>query len=299
MVMELSIDFKKAVLAGLAEQRKKYTGPDNAFAKKYGINSSVYSTLKGGKIDGLLRETQWLTIGRELGINTSNRRWNVARTRVYEDMLDNIRFCQQFSKSMMLVDDTSIGKTFNAKHIVRELTNAFYIDCSEAKTKQLFIRTLARIIGIDNTGKYNEVKANLKYYLNQLQTPIIVLDEVGDLDYPAFLELKELWNGTEGLCGFYIMGADGLEAKITSGITHRKVGYREIFSRFQNQFMYIVPKASADRKEFYRQLIRDVLEVNTTNKKAITDIIKSCLGNDNTGNIGGLRRAETLLELSA
>jgi hypothetical protein len=296
--MELPIEFKKSVVTGLFEARKKYGGADNAFAKKWGINSSVYSQLKNGKIDGLLKESQWLTIGRELNISTSNKKWNVARTKVYEEMDDNIRFCQQFAKSMILVDDTSIGKTFNAKHIIRELHNAFYIDCSESKTKQLFIRTLARIIGIDNTGKYNDVKANLKYYLKQLQLPIIVFDEVGDLEYPAFLELKELWNATEGRCGFYLMGADGLEAKILSGINNRKVGYREIFSRFQNQFMHIVPKGTGDRVEFYRQLITDVLEVNTANKKAIASVVKSCLGNDTTGNIGGLRRAETLLLLS-
>jgi hypothetical protein len=293
--MQLSNEFKAAVVTGLLQARSKYGGADNAFAKKWGINGSVYSQLKSGKMDGLLKETQWLTMGRELNIILGNKKWNVARTMVYQEMDDNIRFCQQFSKSMMLVDDTSIGKTFNAKHIIRELHNAFYIDCSESKTKQLFIRTLARIIGIDNTGKYSDVKANLKYYLKQLTTPIIVLDEVGDLDYPAFLELKELWNATEGLCGFYVMGADGLEAKINAGIYNKKVGYREIFSRFQNQFMHIVPKASADRIAFYRQLITDVLDANTTNKKAIPEVVKSCLGNDNTGNIGGLRRAETLL----
>ncbi|HEY5393426.1 MAG TPA: ATP-binding protein, partial [Hanamia sp.] len=267
------------------------------FAIKWKIHNSVYSQLKNGKMDGLLKDGQWLLIGRELNVDVFNRKWNVARTMVYADMEDNIRFCQEYRKSMMLVDDTSIGKTFCAKHIVRQVKNGFYLDCSQAKTKQLFIRTLAKVIGLDNTGRYYEVKANLKYYLKQLETPIIVLDEVGDLEYSAFLELKELWNGTEGMCGYYLMGADGLEEKINRGINHKKVGYREIFSRFNNQFMHIVPRASSDRLNFYRKLITDVLTVNCSDKAAIPALVKQCMANFETGNIGGLRRAEIILQL--
>ncbi|MGQ3647375.1 AAA family ATPase, partial [Ornithobacterium rhinotracheale] len=90
--------------------------------------------------------------------------------------------------------------------------NAFYIDCSQAKTKQLFIRLLAKTIGVDSTGRYADVKNTLKTYLAYLEKPLIVLDEAGDLDYTAFLELKELWNATQGHCGWYMIGADGLRA---------------------------------------------------------------------------------------
>lgn len=296
--MQLSIEFKKEVLTALELDRKNYGGADAAFAKKWGINGSVYSRLKAGELDGLIRDHQWLNIGRELNVDSKSRKWNVARTDVYTEMEDNISFCQQASKSMILVDDTAIGKTFCAKHILRNLRNGFYLDCSQAKTKQLFIRTLAKVIGLDNTGKYIEVKANLKYYIKQLELPVIVLDEVGDLEYTAFLELKEMWNATEGLCGFYLMGADGLEEKINRGINNKKVGYREIFSRFNNQFMHIAPRAAADRLTFYRKLISDVLNVNARNKASIAQMVKQCMGNDESGNIGGLRRAETLLQLN-
>ncbi len=44
-------------------------------------------------------------------------------------------------------------------------------------------------------------------------TPLVVLDEAGDLQYEAFLELKALWNATEMCCGWYMMGADGLRRR--------------------------------------------------------------------------------------
>ncbi len=70
---------------------------------------------------------------------------------------------------------------------------------------------------------------------------LIIIDEAGDLDYPAFLELKAFWNATEGSCGWFMIGADGLRTKIESGIHSRRVGFREIFSRFSESYASVVP----------------------------------------------------------
>ena len=97
-----------------------------------------------------------------------------------------------------------------------------------------------------------------------LPNPMIIIDEAGDLDYNAFLVLKELWNATEGTCGWYMMGADGLRNKIERGIAHKQVGYKEIFSRYSERYTSVVPSGTTDRMSFYRKLITDVLSVNMT-----------------------------------
>lgn len=45
-MIELTEDFKAKVLAALTEARDRYDGSDANFAKKYGINKTVYSSLK-------------------------------------------------------------------------------------------------------------------------------------------------------------------------------------------------------------------------------------------------------------
>ena len=173
---------------------------------------------------------------------------------------------------MILVDDCRIGKTFCAKHIVRQMKNAFYVDCSQAKTKQQFIRLLAKTIGVDNTGRYTDVKTAIKTYLIYLEKPLIVLDEAGDLDYNAFLELKELWNAAPRQCGWYMIGADGLRAKIDRGVSCKKVGYAEIFDRYSN-FVKLVPTGTDDKEQFYRKLIGDVAYVNVEDKEIVGSLI--------------------------
>ena len=44
-MIELTDEFKKKVLEALREARERYDGSDSGFAKKYGINKSVYSEI--------------------------------------------------------------------------------------------------------------------------------------------------------------------------------------------------------------------------------------------------------------
>lgn len=292
--MNITKEFKQRVLHAVLEQREQWSGTDAQFAAQIGLSAAVFSRLKKGDIEKLISPTQWVTMGRQMGVSVNERTWKVARTIVYNNIHDNLTFCKEFSKSMILVDDCGIGKTFCAKHIVRGMADSFYFDCSQAKTRTQFIRALAKTVGMDNKGKYNDVKANLKYYLSMINKPLIVLDEAGDLSYPAFLELKELWNGTEGTCAWYMMGADGLKAKMNRGISNEKVGYAEIFSRFSDEFVKLVPAGVDDKKSFYRRLIADVASVNIKDDALVGKMVNKCLSKGST-----LRFLETLIQMAA
>ena len=119
-----------------------------------------------------------------------------------------------------------------------------------SKSKQKLVRAIAKEFGVGHTGRYHEVYADLVYYLRSLPAPLIILDEAGDLDYSAFLELKALWNATERACGWYMMGADGLKAKIQRSIDNKKVGYTELFSRYGSRYQKATPDGIDARTEF-------------------------------------------------
>lgn len=296
--MIITPEFKEKIVAALFEHRKNHSGSDKDFARHLQINPSVYNRIKNGERDNILDENKWLNLGREFGVTTNERKWNTARTDVFTVIEEDVNFCKEFSKGKICVDDCGIGKTYTAKYLSKSLKNCFYIDASQAKTKQQFVRLLARTIGVDDKGRYFEVKANVKYYIKMLPQPVIIIDEAGDLDYNAFLELKEFWNATEGCCGWYMMGADGLRSKIERGINSKKVGYKELFSRYSEKYTCVVPPDRQERLAFYRKLITDVLSVNMADTTNLNAIVKRCLTTDGE-HIGGLRRAESLLILNA
>jgi hypothetical protein len=204
----------------------------------------------------------------------------------------------EFSKSRMYVDDCGIGKTYTAKYLSKTVKNCFYVDASQGKTKQQLIRLIAKSIGVDDKGRYHDVKANIKYYIKMLTKPVIMIDEAGDPDYAAFMDLKELWNATDGYCGWYMIGAEGLRAKMERGISNKKVGFKEMFSRYSEKYTSVVPVDRQERLAFYRKLITDVLSVNMADTSNLNAIVKRCLTTDGE-HIGGLRRAESLLILNA
>lgn len=294
--MNTTQEFKKKVSAALMDARQNFDGSDATFAKQYGISSSVFSRMRNGEIDRILSEAQWLNIGRRLDVTMQNRKWNVARTDVFDMIEEDIVFCKEYSKARIFFDDCGIGKSFTAKYLSRNLKNCFYIDLSQSKTRADFIRKIASVLGVDANGKLSNVLAGIKYYLTTLPQPVVILDEIGDIEYKAFLEIKALWNATENVCGWYMMGAKENKDKMQRAMFNKKVGYREIFSRFSEKFGKITPVDKTDRQQFYKKLITDVLSVNTADKAIIPDIVKKCLVQID-GEIGGLRRAESLLIL--
>lgn len=276
-MLQITEEYKIKTQSALMEARQNYSGTDKAFSEKYGINNSVYSRLKGGERDGLLKENQWLSIGRELGVTLHERHWNTALTEVFIMIKEDILFCQENSKGKMFVDDCGIGKTHTAKHLSRTLKNCFYVDASQAKGVYLFIKALAKAIGVDTSGKYAEIKSNIKYCLNNLPKPIVIIDEAGDLNTPTLLEIKELWNATEGTCGWYMMGAEGFKRVMDKGMNNKKPGFKELYSRFSEKYTTTVPMNQQEKLSFYRKLISDVLKVNMTDTCQLNYIVKKCL----------------------
>lgn len=296
--MTITPQFKARIIEALRADRPNYQGSDSAYAKTLGINGSVFSRVMKGETQQVLSDAKWISLARQLEVQLSGENWKTARTEVYSKVENDLKTCKENASALILVDECGIGKTYSARQVVRGLKNAFYLDCSQAKTKQLFIRLLAKTLGVDNKGRYIDVKADLKYAITYMDKPLIVLDEAGDLDYPAFLELKELWNATEGACGWYMMGADGLRAKIERGITHKKVGFREIFDRFNNRYMKAVPTGYENKQAFYAKMIGEVLLANLPDgeKRNLNTLIKKVMATD-SGEQGTLRRAKTFVTL--
>lgn len=282
--MELTQSIKGRILDGIKNDRQNYTS-DSKHATALGISPSVYVALKQGKTDKQLSEANWLSIARRLGLALRpDEEWKAVETATYLYIKEQLEACQEQSLSGLLCDEPNIGKTFTARIYAKTHPHVAYIDCSQVKTKRQLIRQIAREVGLAGSGKYHDLYYDLIYCLQTMDKPLIVLDEAGDLQYEAFLELKALWNATEGCCGWYMMGADGLRAKIRRNIACEKVGYTEIFSRFGNRFRRVTPENEKERQTFELQQAMQVAIANAPEGVDAKALAKRA---------GGLRRVRT------
>ena len=288
----ISTELKQKIATAMAEARPMFGGSDAKFAKWLGISGSQYSRVKNGDVEQVLSDTNWIAIARQLEVSLGNSpEWKTARTPVYEFINAQLDLCQQEALSSLLCDLSDIGKTWTAKIYAKTHRNVAYIDCSLAKGKTLLIRKIARAFGLDSSGKLGDVEANTIYYLKSLDHPLIILDEAGDLHYEAWLEVKALWNATEGACGWYMMGADGLKAKIQRSIDCKKVGYTEIFSRFGKRYGKVLPEGEEGREMMKAAAIMiakanrrtaggDNADAGMKDGENAAKIVRKCMGDD-------------------
>ncbi len=259
----ITTELKQTIVKELAKRRVNFTGSDAKFAISININTAQYSRIKNGETERVLSDANWISLARILELNVTDKfEWKTASTPVFQFITGQLKFCQDNAASRLLCDIADIGKTYCAKVYVRNNANAIYIDCSQVKSKQKLVRAIAKEFGVGHTGKYAEVYADLVYYLRSLPAPLIIIDEAGDLDYSAFLELKALWNATERTCGWYMMGADGLKNKIQRSIDNKKVGYTELFSRYGSRYQKATPDGIADRTDFLQVHAALIIKAN-------------------------------------
>lgn len=304
----ITSEIKKQIVDALKEQKINFTGNDTQYAVSLGINKSIWNRLKKGDYDKVLSEAKWTSLARRAGVALrAEREWQKADTPVFQFITAQLEMCQEKSICSLLCDITDIGKTFATEYYAKTHKNALYVDCGQVKSKQKFIRYIAKGFGVDNTGKYSDVYEDLVFYLKTLDRPIIILDEAGDLQYDAFLELKALYNATEYQCAFYMTGADGLRAKMERAIDNKKVGYAEIFSRFGKKYGSVVPANADEREKFLAVTAAMIIKANApegTNINAILrrtmgDIsVKEGKGRTSLGNTPSLRRIYKELTLA-
>ncbi len=274
--MNLSNEIKGKILTAMKAARENFNGSDAKFAVTLGISGSQLSKVLNGTLDRVLSDANWISIARKLDVQLNPLpEWKTARTPVFEFISGQLAFCQENSSSRIFCDKTDVGKTYTARHYVKTHSNAVYIDCSQEKTKQKLIRAIARGFGVGATGTYNDVYADLVFYLRSLPRPLVILDEAGDLEYSAFLEMKALWNATERCCGWYMMGADGLKAKMIRFIDFKKVGYAEIFSRYGNRYQKASPDSEKEFREFKTVLAAMIIKANAGSDVDVQRLIAS------------------------
>lgn len=280
-------DIKTKIAQAISGNRQNYA-TDARHAVALGISTSVYSEIKKGNTEQKLSDAKWISIARRLGVGLGDgAEWKIVRTPTFDYISAQLELCRANGLSGMFCDIPNIGKTVAARHHAKTHRNVVYVDCSQVKTKQRLFRFIAREFGLASTVRYTDVCDDLVFCLRTLDHPQIILDEVGDLVYEAFLEIKAAWNGTEGCCSWYLMGADGFRAKLERGVGLKTVGFAEIRSRCGDKYNSITPPEGDERKRF---LLGQAMMIARANAPAESDSKQIARKSD-----GSLRRVYTLI----
>lgn len=286
---------EKAAIGEMLLDRYKLSGftSKGKFAVTIGLTAADMTNIENKKyLDNpqLVGMSKWINIARTLGYQKNERmKWVAANTVVSNYISQQLSACQSYSMTAILVDEAGIGKTFTAKEYAKRNPNVIYIDCSVFPKKTDFIRAFAMQVGISEDAKLSELMESALYAVSQMNQPLIILDEAGDLEHTTLLLIKRMYNALEEVCGFYLIGADGLKRKIENGIKYRKLGFVEVFSRFGKKFSKILPELMDEKRQVLKQMAKEIAIAN-----GITDEseIKEILSNLFTAGFGDMRKVK-------
>lgn len=282
----------EAITADYAQRQRQDTGyPQSKHAVWLGIDPSRYSRLRNGDHAQVLSDGEWIRIAQKLGVEIDARtQWKTAPTAVFVLISTQLDVCREQSTTGIFCDEAGIGKTHAGKEYARKHLNSIYIDCSQCKTKHQLIRTIAKEFGLDSRGRIIDVRDNVIDGIRSMHKPLIILDEAGDLVYDAWLELKALYNATEFYCGWYMMGAVGLEAKIERARNNRKVGYDEIYDRMGDAYQSLRKEIEAEDSTMQMLKRAQCQQVLTANIPGLKKEEEKAILNECNNNLRRLRK---------
>jgi len=261
--MTINITQRDRIINAILVGKANFEGSERNYARSLGISASAYSQLKSRKREGVVADAKLVVIGRKLQVPMYNApEYNIVNIDVFDYLQEVFEACQEESKARMFCDIADCGKTVAATYYASKHKNVFYIDCSLVPTMRLFIKEIAKVIGLEADTTIHELVKNIGYMLQATDRPLIILDEAGDLSWEAFAKIKPLWNGTENCCGWVMIGADALAHKLERARHNKRVGAAETIRLFGREFMHCVPKGLGERTMFFIEQAERIIAAN-------------------------------------
>lgn len=257
---DIKLKIAEAIESALTSERYDSA---SKMAKSLGISPTHISRIRRHETENVLSNRRWIDLAIKLSIEIDGRQYlKTAATDCFKFITDQLAFCQENSVSGLFCDRADIGKTHTAKIYTQKHKNCILIDCSQVKTKNQLLREISRECGLSDKGWISHIYKRLVFHINTTPQLLIILDEFGDLHHEAFMEVKALWNATDGNCGWYCMGADGLRKKFENNLEYEKIGYAENFSRLGSKYRRVTPISDVEFKKFQQNQIAIIGRAN-------------------------------------
>lgn len=233
-------------LAGDGKKKdKKYKFSQVELAIKLGISNGTVSNMINGKW-GNISDAMWRKVQGVLKLDTD---WNIAPTNNYNLLMELLKNLQKNSLTAAVSYNAGVGKSQTYIQYERYNDNVIYVECKNYWQTKSYIKALLNACGLKAEGTKEEMIEAFIEYVMGLDRPLIIIDQMDKLKEGAFDLFMDLYNDLFRCCGFLISGVPALEKRITRGAKIDKIGYREVLSRINSNFLKLTPIDLNDVRE--------------------------------------------------
>lgn len=159
---------------------------------------------------------------------------------------------------------TGAGKTTALKAYGRANENVFYVECLNSMSRKQFLQSILLEMGFHYTGSVYDLVRTIYEKLEELDNPLIIIDEAGKLSMNLILDIHDLRNATFEYAGIVLAGCEYFQSNIEKLADKNKQGYPEFYSRVSNWYQLRKPTKAE---------IKAICEANgITNEETIQDL---------------------------
>lgn len=236
---------KQVIVAQLRAYVEKKGSQRKASNSLVGISSATINKLLNGTELDTISEEMWRNVAAQVG--ASEEEWVVAETQAHHDMTTFLHLAQRDALVGAVVGDAGTGKTAAISDYADKGRNVFHLVVSESWNKKTFMAKLIKSMGGSANGNnVNELMDEVVETLGKKEHPLLVLDEADKMSDSLMYFFITLYNELEGRCGIVMSATSYLEKRIRRGLSNKRKGYEEIFSRIGRKFFYLAAVSDVD-----------------------------------------------------
>lgn len=260
---------KSEIKASLAIYISRFKSQNQAVNSLSGISGSYVSQIMNEKWEAISDE-MWRNVSQQIGYVNSN--WVFTETSI------SVRIIQSFNlaRSGTVNNITPIlarggsGKTMTAIKFAKDNRGVLYINCNRKLSLKNFLKGLLNAAGKNTEGLTTEAIGEMLIgVIRKIDNPIIIIDEANKASDNILLEIVDLYNSLKYKCPIILLATQEFKLRIERGV-NKKMGYDELFSRFNRHFI--------DLKEpDYNDVAKVCIANGMSDNEAISRIAKSSL----------------------
>lgn len=267
----MNTEQKNQIRSKLEQYIRRYPSQNKA-ATSLGISGATLSAIMNGKYESI-SDDMWMTLRDKVGASTS---WQCADTQAFGHLMLYMAAAKVDSSAMWVTGPAGIGKSTAASMYAASNRNVFLLTCSEDMHKSDFVKSLAKLIGVNSVGM--TVRETLTTVIETLVTmdhPLLIFDEGDKLTDSVLYYYISLYNGLKDKCGMIFLSTEYMKRRMENGLNRAKKGYDELDSRIGRRF---IPLPLIKSNE-----VATICQINgLEDKSAVATVIKEAAecGND-------------------
>lgn len=218
--VQVSDEIKK-ILSG----SKNY---QNQLAEKMGISASHLINMKEPSKWDLVSDRYWQKAASFFSISPGWTIHKLANFQIVEEVCNASKLESGF---YAIHGKSGLGKTTALKHYARTNRNAFYVLVDYLQKSKEFFISIAEALGSDTTGSARVILQGIVDKLNELDSPVLIIDDAGKLNDNNFRNIQLIHDSTEGNAGIVIAGTNYLKTYVSKMVQKGKMGFDELSRR--------------------------------------------------------------------